>query len=56
MYRVTRNRSLPRIFKNTEFFTYEIARRAVRKWLRAARDVRGNAAISDFGFSIQRTT
>jgi hypothetical protein len=52
MYRITRNKTVPHALRIT-FPTYERARQAIRRWLRSAQNVRGNAAISQFGFSIR---
>lgn len=57
MYSIKRTKgSLPVSLRNTIFKNYELARRAVRKYLRDRGLATGNTAISLFGFSIQRTT
>ncbi len=57
MYIIKRTKgSLPVAFGNTIFKNYEVARRAVRKYLRDKGFATGNTAISLFGFSVQRVT
>lgn len=57
MYTIKRAKgSLPAVLKNVIFKNYEVARRAVRNYLRSRGLVTGNAAISSFGFSVQRFT
>jgi len=57
MYTIKRTKgSLPVALRNTIFKTYEVARRAVRKYLRDRGLATGNTAISLFGFSVQRVT
>ena len=63
MYFIKRNTTLPKTLRGP-FFDYEKARSAIRKWLRAKYQntynnieltySHGNAAISDFGFKIER--
>ena len=53
MFRILRTTALPKVLR-TSFTSYERARQAIRKWLRASKNLHGNAAISTFGFSIQR--
>lgn len=52
-YIVKRKMSMPTALKN-KFASYEQARQAVRKWLRKAKGVKGNATLRDFGFSVEK--
>lgn len=66
MYIIKRNKTLPKVLKNTTFKTYDEARKAVRAWLyaqfkkgmeRALVDWDNNTAtIGEYGFSIQRAS
>lgn len=57
MYTIKRTKgSLPVALRNIIFKNYEVARRAVRKYLRDRGLATGNTAISLFGFSVQRVT
>ncbi len=57
MYTIKRkNARVPNALRNIIFKNYEIARRAIRNYLRSRGLVTGNAAISSFGFSVTRAT
>jgi len=67
MYIIKRDKSLPKVLKNTKFKTYGDARKAVRAWLykqfkinpdmRTWKDWLSNTAtIGAYGFSIQRAS
>lgn len=57
MYTIKRkNARVPTTLRNLIFKNYEVARRAIRNYLRSRGLVTGNAAISSFGFSVARVT
>jgi len=54
MYYIKRNSTMPKKLRGP-FFSYEEARSAVRKYLRAKLSLGShNASISDYGFSISK--
>ena len=55
MYIIKRkNARVPNTLRNIIFENYEVARRAIRNYLRSRGLVTGNAAISSCGFSVTR--
>lgn len=55
MYLVKRNVSMPKVLKN-KFASYEEARNAIRKWLRAKYGAfqKNTIPITSYGFSIAK--
>jgi hypothetical protein len=58
MYVIHRSKTMPKMFRNATFRSYDAARAAVRKWIRNHLDLNTawfTPSLTEFGFSIRRS-